>query len=331
MTILSFGALIAGRLAYFGYPFPNTYYAKVSADRVQNVIDGAKYLTSFVLGQPFAEMLLVSWVVIAILAVARLRRPAGGNARTVLLAGAVVFGLLLTYVMLGGDHFALWRFYQPAMPLLVLPLVLGALWVRADLAVFGRPLRTAIVIAILGGWCLVNYSSYYQARFGIAREFTLSMRGENFGRYMSSFNPLPTMGVTAAGGIALTYEGELRDLLGLNWVAMAHANPMKVGFRNHASFDIDTFWADPPDLLPQYHRTACQRENWTERSSNKEAGVKQLFVQPLFQQTYSPVILEHEDGRCTNGFAANSWLELLEDRRVKVVGWESVTLLASEG
>ena len=35
------------RLYYFGYPFPNTYYAKVSPDRFYNLLEGGKYLVRF--------------------------------------------------------------------------------------------------------------------------------------------------------------------------------------------------------------------------------------------------------------------------------------------
>ena len=329
-AIVSFAALIGGRLAYFGYPFPNTYYAKVSADRLQNVADGAKYLLSFVLEQPFAEMLLVGWIVLLTWAILRLLRENKAGSRTIILSGAVVFGLLLTYVMLGGDHFALWRFYQPILPLFGLPIVVLMMWLSRTL-VDQRWMAIAVApVLAFAGWILVNYASYYQARFAIAKEFKLSKRGEDFGTYMNQFTPLPSMGITAAGGIALTYDGELRDLLGLNWVEMAHANPMKVGFRNHASFDLDTFWRHPPELLPLYHKTKCQRENWAERSSEKEAGVKQLFVQERFQADYVPVILERDNGRCTNAFASPSWLEAVESDRITVLDWADITLVGAE-
>ncbi|OED47342.1 hypothetical protein [Leisingera sp. S232] len=322
----AFALLALGRLAYFGFPFPNTYYAKVSADRLQNMYDGAKYFISFLTGQPFAEVLVPAWLLLAVVSLwGMLRRPAPGQ-RTAVLAAAAVFGILFSYVMLGGDHFALWRFYQPVMPVFALPLVLGGLALWRVLQPVPGPVAAGLGLAALLVWISVNAVSYRQERFRVVREFALSARGEAFGTYMNSFSPRPSLGVTAAGGIALTYEGELRDLMGLNWVEMAHANPIKTGFRNHASFDADTFWKHPPDLLPQFHKSGCQRATWTEAAQGAASGVKQLFAQPQFQARYTPVLLEMRGGRCTNAFAANHWLAQAADSRIIAAGWEKVIL-----
>ncbi|QAX32118.1 hypothetical protein [Leisingera sp. NJS204] len=325
-AITGFAALTLGRMAYFGFPFPNTYYAKVSADRLQNVLDGAKYFISFLTGQPFAEVLVPAWLLLAAVSIIGLiRRPAPGQ-RTRVLAAAAVFGILFSYVMLGGDHFALWRFYQPVMPILALPLVLGGLALLRALQPVRRATAVGLGLAALLVWSAVNAIAYRQERFRIAREFTLSARGEVFGTYMNGFSPRPSMGVAAAGGIALTYGGELRDLMGLNWVEMAHANPIKTGLRNHASFDADTFWKHPPDLLPRFHKPGCQRHNWTEAVPASGTGVKQLFLQPRFRAEYTPVVLEMDGGACTNAFAANSWLAQVESSRIVPAGWDAVTL-----
>ncbi|WP_157033291.1 hypothetical protein [Loktanella sp. S4079] len=329
-ALISFGAVIAGRIAYFGYPFPNTYYAKVSADRLQNIIDGAKYLISFVSGQPFAELIIVAWVVLGGTSLfALFTRPAAGH-RTQILATATVLGMLSVYVMLGGDHFVQWRFYQPIMPIFALPVVICAVWLR-DLALAPRFDRNFAVILVLAGsaWIVINAFSYYQSRVRIGWEFELSHRGEVFGDYMNQFDPQPTMGVTAAGGIALTYDGELRDLMGLNWVEMAHANPIKEGFRNHASFDVDTFWKHQPELVAQFHRPNCQRQNWTEAASQHDTGVKQLFFQPQFQEQYTPIILDMADGTCTNAFAANTWLDQIESDLITPVPWQDISLISN--
>lgn len=322
--------LTLGRLAYFGFPFPNTYYAKVSADRLQNILDGAKYFVSFLTGQPFAEVLLPAWLLLAGGSIyGLLRRPAPGQ-RSRILAAATVFGILFSYVMLGGDHFAMWRFYQPVMPLLALPLVLGGLALLRVLQPVSRARAIGLGLAALLVWTAVNAIAYRQERFRIAREFTLSARGEVFGTYMNSFSPRPSMGVAAAGGIALTYGGELRDLMGLNWVEMAHANPIKTGLRNHASFDVETFWKHPSDLLPRFHKPSCQRHNWTEVVPAGGHGVRQLFLQPRFRAEYTPVLLEMNGGACTNAFAANRWLAQVESSRIVPVGWEAVTLIGGK-
>ena len=329
-AVISFGGIILGRLAYFGFPFPNTYYAKVSADRLQNIVDGAKYLTSFVNGLPFADLLLLGWIALGVLSLIGLLTAPTPGQRTQILASATVLGVFAVYVMLGGDHFALWRFYQPIMPIFALPLVLFAVWVgeMTYRRGYDRALL-AMVSLTCGYWVIIHAIAYYQDRFRISWEFELSHRGQVFGQYLNAFEPQPTMGVTAAGGVALTYDGELRDLMGLNWVEMAHANPIKVGFRNHASFDVATFWKHQPDILPLFHKPVCQRNGWTERTSINETGVKQLFSQPQFQATYAPVIMEMAGGNCTNAFAANSWLEQIDSDLITIKAWDELTLITT--
>jgi hypothetical protein len=327
-ALASFAALVLGRIAYFGFPFPNTYYAKVSSDRLQNIVDGAKYLASFVTEQPFAEVLVGAWVLLAALSGVRLLRAPRPGDRTRLLASALVLGILSVYVMLGGDHFALWRFYQPIMPILALPVVLFGVWALRTLPRRGQIAGISLALFF---WAVLNSLAFYQERFGIAKEYQLSMRGEVFGRYLNDISPSPVLGVVAAGGIALTYDGKLRDLMGLNWVEMAHANPVKVGFRNHASFDVDTFWKHPPDLLALFHKTRCQRTGWTEKSSAQDTGIKQLYGLPRFQNAYTPIIMDMGNDRCTNGFAANSWLSQVNTPGITAVAWDDLVIVGRPG
>ncbi|WP_131802676.1 hypothetical protein [Limimaricola pyoseonensis] len=329
---LSAAVLTLGRLAYFGQPFPNTYYAKVSADRLQNAFDGAKYLASFLFGHPFAEALVLAWLALAALAVAALWRgrraaAAAPGRRSLVLCATALFGLLATYVMLGGDHFAMWRFYQPAMPLLVMPLALAVGWLAGPAPAAARRALPVLALAVAAGWVAMNAAAFRQERFRIAWEYSLSARGEAFGRYLNSFSPQPLLGVVAAGGIALTYEGEMRDLMGLNWVAMAHAKPIKTGMRNHASFDPGVFWTDPPQLIAQYHKAECQRRGWTEPAMAGATGVRQMLRQERFRATYLPVVMEMEDGRCTTAFAERGWLAATSDPRIVPVGWDDLRLL----
>ena len=52
---------------------------------------------------------------------ARHRRP---GTRALIVVAAAIFGMLMTYAVLGGDHFVLWRFYQPVAPLIPIALAL---------------------------------------------------------------------------------------------------------------------------------------------------------------------------------------------------------------
>ena len=289
----TFIAATAFRLSYFGQPFPNTFYAKVSSDRLQDLADGVKYLFSYLLNRPFAEILVAFWFMAALWALASLRDQRPG-ARAMVVVAATVFGMLSVYAALGGDHFALWRFYQPISPLLpIIPaLIVG--WVFAELNrtegwLGGAPVRIASIFGALAllatGWV-----HYYQSRFDVLKEYELVEKGLSFGEYLNEVEPNPTIGVGPAGGIALAYEGEILDLLGLNWTEMAHANPIKVGMRNHASFHKPTFWKHAPDVLSAFNR-ACGETGLVFWSANDDA-LDGLFSDEPFREAYLPVRFE---------------------------------------
>jgi len=63
------------------------------------------------------------------------------------------------------------------------------------------------------------------------------------------FPPRPSIGRILAGGYAFFYEGPTVDLMGLNNTLMAHANGLKEGLKNHASFDKPTFYKLRPDFV----------------------------------------------------------------------------------
>jgi len=56
----------------------------------------------------------------------------------------------------------------------------------------------------------------------------------------------PSVAIAAAGGFGFTYVGRIVDLVGLNNVQMAHALKNKIGVRDHASFDPETFFRLKP-------------------------------------------------------------------------------------
>lgn len=330
-ALVSIAGVTLFRLIYFGYPVPNTFYAKVSSDRLQDMVDGAKYLFSFIGEFPFAETFIVIWALAAIWALGRLFSPRPEGAGGVLMAAATIAGVFVTYAMLGGDHFAYWRFYQPITPFLPIApaLAFAAAWQaigKANLA--GPRVRLGIVVGAACLWLGISYAEYRQARFDLVKEFTLVEEGLDFGQVMNGFTPAPVLGVGPAGGIALSYDGPIRDLLGLNWVEMAHANPIKVGMRNHASFDAGTFWKHQPDLVAEFNK-ACATDSFVIPNADKGL-TKGLYLEQRFQETYAPVRLLDGD-RCWLGFAHRDWLASQTGPGIDVVDWADLDLLDGSG
>ncbi len=118
-AVVSVG-LTAFRSSYFGFPLPNTYYAKVSGDRLYNLLEGAKYVGRYFRAFPPRLLFLVplAYGVVDLLR-PRAQRVLDASTRGVVLV--LVLGLLLP-LFGGGDHFAEHRFLVPFLPWFALPL-----------------------------------------------------------------------------------------------------------------------------------------------------------------------------------------------------------------
>lgn len=321
-TVASFVGLTTFRLIYFGFPAPNTFYAKVSSDRFQDLVDGVKYLFSFITGFPFAEALLLIWAVAAVWALGRHLSGRPEGARGVIIAAAALLGVFAVYGALGGDHFAYWRFLTPVAPLLVTAPALVVIWARQFLTDSSSRWEAQLTVcAAVAIWLGVAFADLRQARFDLAKEFTLVEQGLAFGEVANDLTPRPTLGVGPAGGISLAYEGPILDLLGLNWVEMAHANPVKAGMRNHASFDAATFWKHEPDLVAEFNR-ACEQDAFVVFAVLDMT--KGLYLEDRFQNAYAPVRIQ-DGARCWRGFARRGWLVDVADPRIEEVRWDDVS------
>jgi arabinofuranosyltransferase len=55
-------ALVAFRVKYFGYPFPNTYYAEVSPNLMYDLRNGAYYLFRYLFSNPAVLLVATTWL-----------------------------------------------------------------------------------------------------------------------------------------------------------------------------------------------------------------------------------------------------------------------------
>jgi arabinofuranosyltransferase len=269
--LLAVGGVTAFRLVYFGFPLPNTYYAKVSPSVVYRIQTGTHYLAQFVATQPLLMALVLGTIAAGILLNARLafrvllrgREAADPNARQVALRAAqftagvlAVVGLLLP-VYGGGDHFAGFRFYQPIWPTLILPMIFlgldfGPWLVRLAPANEQHRLAWAATIALLPLVPTLTDAPWpNQPQPDLLGEFQIAEDGRRLGEALNRLFPEapPRVGVTAAGGIQYTYRGPVFDMLGLNHVRMGHSRGDRRGYRGHAAFDKTVFWTVAPPVV----------------------------------------------------------------------------------
>jgi len=98
------GGLTLFRYLYFGYPWPNTYYAKVSTDPIYNLKQGLVYLSRTNLASPFLIPLIVLTIVLATRAgILLLRGADSGERHWSLLSIALSSLALLTITIMGGE------------------------------------------------------------------------------------------------------------------------------------------------------------------------------------------------------------------------------------
>ncbi len=116
-----FAAYFMWRYRYFGYPLPNTFYAKTGGGSLQ-VIRGA--ILAFIFYMQFAIPLL-PWLLVAawetgIPKGARLWQAMVRDAKLLLFGVALLVSYTAYTIAVGGDYMAMHRFYVPVLPFLYL-------------------------------------------------------------------------------------------------------------------------------------------------------------------------------------------------------------------
>lgn len=316
VAILTLSALIGWRLWYFGFPFPNTYYAKVSAAHFDNAREGFLYLARFVRHQNPMLIGMIGWSLGWLYKAGRAQRLLPSEKPLAILTAVSLINLVLP-LLTGGDHFFLGRVLQPLFPLTFL--VFTYLIFKSEPWPFnslkGHKRTLAVLALLLLAMLLPDQLRFYQYRTittDLHIEYQIAQEGRKTGLQMTAFfensGPLPVVGVICAGGFAYTYQGKTLDLLGLNNVAMAHAHAVKPTDRpkNHGSFDPVVFYAQQPDLvyptsfltdttnLVLFDRQADFATDFMARALqhiHQEARFKALYVPALMSRKEQPEVL----------------------------------------
>ncbi|MGD8488411.1 MAG: hypothetical protein PVJ26_00720 [Anaerolineae bacterium] len=236
-----FALPVAGHLiwrwTYYGYPLPNTFYAKVgfSLDQWQR---GLRYL-----GEAALQYLLA----LTIPLILGLLQPFGRK-WAFLTAG---LGLYLLYLSLvGGDWMVSFRLLVPVLPVAV---VLGAhglvaAWQRLQ----PRLSRSMSATVAVAGLLLVLPASAYTSPT-VETEQPWVRDAKPIAQWLNEHCPADKkLAVYAAG--ALPYyapDFEIVDMFGLNEVEIAHmAQPqLGSGFAGHEKYDTDLVLKRQPDMF----------------------------------------------------------------------------------
>jgi arabinofuranosyltransferase len=298
--VLTAAGLTAFRLWYFGYPLPNTFYAKVSPSIAYDVREGLSYVLHSLARSPTAALALA--VSLVVLGRWRWRGDGSGPRREGFSEGRVaIFALLLVGVpvVVGGDHFAQGRFLVPAYAtaLVVAAAALSRVTPGAVTSTRRRRPRTwALALCAATVALAIAARSIGERNDSVRMEFVVARSGLEFGRALNritaGMRPRPSWGVFTAGGTAFAYEGPVVDLLGLNDVAMAHAGGGRRGIKNHAAFDRAVFYRQAPDLVQYSTFVECvDRPRRAFRRRLVRSFTDGLPDEPEFRRRYVPMVV----------------------------------------
>ena len=307
LFLLSTASITIFRIWYFGYPLPNTFYAKVSPSLSYNLNIGLHYaiwyLRSGIVVPVFAACFIAK-------AISFVYHPTMDRDSPLWLWCLI---LCASPILAGGDHFKCFRFFQPAYPVMcVLITVILASIVKCGTVNASMPLpmfRKLLIIILMALtipflWWRSNSWAYvftqYSPKF-IEEEFSTAKdrfdRGILLSRIFDDIREKPALGVIAAGGVARTYSGPIVDLMGLNDTTVAHYPGERKGIKNHAAFEPGVFnqlnvdiMVFPPDKRhTNFLKGLCTNDTFTAiyryvRISRKDNA--QLHVDALARREY---------------------------------------------
>ena len=293
--------LFGFRLSYFGYPFPNTFYAKVSSGLGQNIIDGAYYLLRYSKENPFIPVfgLLLGVSFLFLLSKwnqKHLSPPSAIQLCVIVICG---FNFMLPFYT-GGDHFYLSRFYQPLYPILLLGVFNFRFWKeQSTLRLYTQSRQqTTFLLVVLSLLILASSGLALFKDSPIQKEFDIAQYGRETGRKLNLLfedqQNLPSVGTYLAGGLAYTYKGNTIDLLGLNNTRIAHApKDRQGGYKNHDAFNKKVFYELVPDILHMDFIKSPKDAALNEQDSTdfQNQAYKFIFLEERFRQLYAPVVI----------------------------------------
>jgi arabinofuranosyltransferase len=328
--ILTPTALTLFRLRYFGYPLPNTFYAKVSGSLYHTIGGGLRYFHLFTdlygITIYFPLMIAIVWLAYKLAK----RRPHTTLRTFIGLATIFSFVALVTPIVEGGEHFRSFRMYQSVWPLLFMSLILPAvIFFRRLLYQFGYFFALALVIGTTSHCSWRSFASNNRAKLAPTNRavslelyFRIGSIGRDNGRRTHELfeERPPSVGFIAAGGFAYGYDGHVDDLVGLNDVRMAHADSVKTGPKDHQSFNRAVFFQEAPQLLlpltmpnVSYSDLPNFVGDSLSRTSRNNIILKNIFNDPLFQATYTPAIIasDKHPGILCLSYVKNTYLQSL--------------------
>ncbi|HEY4575528.1 MAG TPA: hypothetical protein VIJ26_16235, partial [Thermoanaerobaculia bacterium] len=242
-ALATFGGLALIRLAYYGWPLPNTYYAKIASTLGPRLDHGWQQLLSAALGTGF-----IVYLCAFVIAGARALRGLSLRRRDLVpgLPFPVVFaaGWLAYYLYIGGDVF-----YDRFL-LFLFPM--GSFLLFTVAAESRHAWGPAVLAGLLAVLQLVALGTDPRFRYDLHKYDCWALLGHSLGR-----EPRGTLLAVDAAGKIPFYSGlPTLDMYGLNDVHIAHVTAIPKGFFRvgHTKTDIPYVFSRRPGLIATWLR-----------------------------------------------------------------------------
>jgi len=271
----------AVRYSYYGYLFPNTYYAKTGFSSAY-LNAGMDYLSNFLSSYMLYGAILI-------LPLFLLKRKEFRFEVT--LFYLIIFAILAYVVSVGGDVLKQNRFFLPILPLIYILFAKFLTSIYLNMKMKSGPgIAFGVVAAIVAVMCFYYYSSQKDKLVSdIASENGLvdkmKITGTWFGNKQKELVRPMTLAATTIGAVSYFAGSQVNviDLLGLTDKEIAH-NPKiikeisenEIGWKER-NYNADYVMSRDPDYI--YFSTGVKPSAYAERA---------LFTTAEFNKYYSP-------------------------------------------
>ena len=283
-----FAPYLIWRWSYYGYPLPNTFYAKVGGSGAQ-LERGLRYAHDFFWATGYWLLPIAAagfW---------------GARRRFFALVATVTGALVAQIVLVGGDGLPMYRFFVPVLgPFLLLVGWGTTAWLER--VTHPRAARSIAAVALI---VIAAYSSVPAFR-GPQHDYVLQdVREVGVWRQVGAWfrehaRPGETIAVLPAGAIPYFSGLPAIDMLGLNDAHIAHRAVAQLGSgqAGHEKYDVDYVLARRPEyVIIGVYRLSPEPLRPEQMIAPSYAAERELLSHPGFVAQYRP-----ETARTPGGF-----------------------------
>ena len=284
------------RYSYYDSWLPNTYYAKTGVPVGVLVQRGLVYTSDFI--SAYALYFIALLLVIVFLARFSEVLPDEWKLGIAILATWIAY---VTYV--GGDHFAMFRFYVPILPIMIFLFISGVDRLSRRFQVFSR--RTGVaLLALLALLTLITSVGVYRLHNGerARDEVQLANAWVRVGNWLKENVPPDSTLASMVVGAIPYYSGlPTYDILGLTDREVATKGKIYLdGAIGHQKYDTDYILARRPNYIV-YGTSGVYTEPVDRGLQSLDPfyfyGLRDLVNDPRTLSEYDFKVIKLEDGR----------------------------------